>query len=143
MQCYSNFGSMPVYSPTRSNGIIVLPHPHTRRTTVSQGQQLQRQCLELRRFCAYFPHFAPILSPPSCLFPGTILYYTIDSHMSLPNGRVTPLVRKLLHHCPMRHQPTMANVMAIAPSYARLFHPVSLMDDVSHNFSYIAWSIVV
>jgi hypothetical protein len=48
--------------------------------------------------------------------PGTTPYHTIDSHMSLLNGRVTPLMQKLLHHCPTRHPPTIANAMAISVS---------------------------
>ncbi|KAI0272905.1 hypothetical protein BGY98DRAFT_1000772 [Russula aff. rugulosa BPL654] len=75
----------------------------------------------------HLPCLVLILSPPHCslvsLFPSTIPYSTIDSRTSLPNGRVTPLVHKLPHHCPMQHLPTITKYPRVLDSFTPYFSP--------------------
>ena len=107
--------------------LVTLVHLRTQRTTVSarsgKWKQPQNQSLKSHRFRAYIlyhpiSHVSLLFSLlPHCslvfLFRSLSQYdallYAIDSCTSLPNERVTHLVRNSLHHFPLRHLPTISN----------------------------------
>lgn len=70
--------------------------------------------------------FHPLLFPCSHSI-STILYYTIDSHTSPPNGHVTLWCTTPLQSCLTWHLSTITNTIALIPLHAQLLslsHPL-------------------